>query len=261
MRLGALWCWYHGGGFRGYQSQPRGPTVQDTLLEALRRAGYERNPIPCGRTDAGVHARMQILSMRLPVEEDIPGVAARLTPHLPPGLGVALSRPAPPRFHAQVSAQAKVYRYRLAPRPSPAWEPFAWQVDVPTDELAQVLALIPGTRDFSAFHHASSSVRPRTVLSARFGRVDEGVWEVELRGLGFARFMVRRLVAAAVAVARGEVALADYQAALEEARPLPVRRAPAHGLVLWEVLYPAQMDPFTALERAAAPGVPRGPPF
>src|SRR5688572_6233230 len=132
-RIVAPWCWYHGGAFRGYQSQPVGPTVQDTLMAALREAGFSRNPVPSGRTDLGVHARMQVLGMRV-VEDVAPeDVAERLNAVLPPSVGIALSRPAPRKFHPQWQAQAKEYRYRLLLKDDPAWAPYAWRVDVGAD--------------------------------------------------------------------------------------------------------------------------------
>lgn len=262
-RLVALWCWYHGAPFRGYQSQPQGPTVQDSLLAGLRAAGLERNPVPSGRTDLGVHARMQVLSMRL-VEalapEEVPG---RLNPHLPAGLGVALAHAAPAKFHASWSASGKEYRYRLhlGAGPERAGPPTAWRVDVRPERVAELLARAVGTRDFFAFHDKSSAVRPRVVQGAEVVALADGRVEVRLRGEGFARYMVRLLVGSAVAVARGEVPEEAYLAGLEAARPFGAVKAPAHGLVLWEVFYPPAVDPFSAEERRLAPGVPGEPPF
>src|SRR5687767_14936972 len=94
-RLVALWCWYDGGAFRGYQSQPVGPTVQDTLMAALRASGLSRNPVPAGRTDLGVHARMQVGSMRIVENLPTSELAARINAHLPRSVGVAVARDAP----------------------------------------------------------------------------------------------------------------------------------------------------------------------
>lgn len=256
-RVVALWCWYHGGAFRGYQSQPEGPTVQDTLLTALRRAGLERNPVPSGRTDAGVHARMQVLSMRVVEEGLSPAeVAARINAQLPPTVGIACVRPAHAKFHAHWRSTGKEYRYRLGP----AETPWRWRVQVDAARVGELLSLAVGTRDFSSFHDASSPVKARTLDAVSTVETSEGL-EVRLRGEGFGRFMVRLLVGAAVAVARGEAPEADYRAALDRAAPFPRFRAPAQGLVLWEVFYPPAEDPFSAEDRRLAPSVPGEPPF
>jgi tRNA pseudouridine38-40 synthase len=159
----ALWCWYHGTAFKGYQSQPALRTVQDTLIRALREAGFSRNPVPAGRTDAGVHARMQALVMRVVEPVAAEDVAARLNAKLPPDVGICLSCPAPPRFHPQWKAAAKAYRYRLALQDVARWAPSAWRVDVDPEAVRAVLEQAVGTRDFWAFHDKSSrsSTTPR----------------------------------------------------------------------------------------------------
>lgn len=230
-------------------------------MQALRDAGFSRNPVPAGRTDAGVHARMQVLVMRL-VEEIAPEeVASRLNAALPPDVGICMSKEAPPKFHPQWKASGKEYRYRLALEDLPAWAPYAWRVDVDPAAVLEVLSLARGTKDFWAFHEKSSGRAPRTVRSVEGGTAAKGIYELKVVGDGFARYMVRYLVGGAVAVARGEVALHDYQRALDQAVEFQGVRAPACGLTLWEVAWPPELDPFTAEERARAPGLPRAPPF
>lgn len=260
-RLVALWCWYHGASFRGYQSQPQGPTVQDTVRDALRAAGFERNPVPAGRTDLGVHARMQVLSLRVVEGVSPEEVAPRLAAHLPPPVGLVLSRPAKPKFHAAWTASGKEYRYRLALGEVPGWAQVSWRIDARPELIAEALAQQVGTRDFISFHDSSSARKPRTVRSATLHELGQGLFEVRLRGDGFARYMVRYLVGSAVGVARGEISPEAHRAALEQAVPLWRIKAPAAGLVLWEVFYPEAMDPFSAGERSAPAGLPAAPPF
>jgi tRNA pseudouridine38-40 synthase len=258
-RITALWCWYHGGPFRGYQSQPSGPTVQGTLTAAMQAAGYTRGPVASGRTDLGVHARMQVVSFRVGDGQDPAETGTRLS--LPGGVGVAVSREAPAGFHAQFAAVGKEYRYRLLLRDEvPGWAPYAWRVDVDPRRVAQVLELALGTRDFWAFHEKSSGRRPRTVRQVELIEHD-GLAELRLVGDGFARYQVRYLVGGAVGVARGEILEADYRAGIERAVEFAGAKAPAHGLILWEVLYPPALDPFSADDRVASAGVPREPPF
>jgi tRNA pseudouridine38-40 synthase len=260
-RLVALWCWYHGEAFRGYQAQADGPTVQSTLWAALRHAGFDRNPIQSARTDAGVHARMQVLGLRV-AKGLAPGeILARLNPLLAPHVGLCLVAGAPPKFNPAWRASGKEYRYRIALAPVPGWSSCAWHQNVDASRLADAIGRCAGTRDFSAFHHPSSTVRLRTVSAASLHELASGLVEVRLRGDAFARYQVRTLVGTAVAVARGEVPEAAYLAALEEGLPLKRVRAPAEGLVLWEVFFPPPLDPFSAQERREAPLLPAVPPF
>ncbi len=223
--------------------------MQQTLEAGLRAAGFSRNPINAGRTDLGVHARMQVLSMR--VVEGVPAteVAERLNAQLPEGVGIACSRPAATGFNAQWSATGKEYRYRLALEDRPGWGPFAWRVEVDPAKLAGQVAKLVGARDFFAFHDKGSSRIVRTITRAALEPVEPGVVEVQVEGDGFARYMVRYLVGSAVAVAQGTLDEAVYDAALHEARVFTKRRAPAHGLVLWSVAYPLEVDPFPAQDR------------
>ena len=119
-RIVALWCWYRGARFHGYQRQQAEPTIQGTLLDAFARTGLTRNPVVAGRTDRGVSARMQVLSARLEREVTTDALRERLIARLPDDLGIHLVREASPGFHAAWSSSSKEYRYRLEPDEIPA---------------------------------------------------------------------------------------------------------------------------------------------
>ncbi|HZH02708.1 MAG TPA: tRNA pseudouridine(38-40) synthase TruA, partial [Myxococcaceae bacterium] len=261
----ALWLWYRGDRFRGYQSQPRGPTVQDALESALAQLSVQGRPLPSGRTDLGVHARMQVVRVRIPEVRTLTEVVDGLRARLPEGLGVALAKKSAPRFHPQWDSAGKVYRYRifLPPSPQAAAPPFFWRVpwDVEPERLEEVLAQCRGTRDFIAFHEKSSARKLRTVSEASLAALGEGRFEVRWAGDGFGRYQVRYLTGSAVATAAGELAQEDFARALDDAQPMAGVKAPAEGLILWEVFYPPALDPFTAIERQAALGVPQGLPW
>jgi tRNA pseudouridine38-40 synthase len=260
-RITALWCWYHGKPFRGYQSQNAGPTVQGELVAAMRASGFDRGPVAAGRTDLGVHARMQVISFRVNDTVPLGDVAPMLNRKLPPGVGIGQVVHAPLKFSAQWKAEGKEYRYRLLLKDDPEWSPFAWRIDVEPARVEQLLRRAVGTRDFWAFHEKASPRIARTlskieVVEAAPGRVD-----VRLTGSGFGRYQVRYLVGGAVAVARNEIPEEDYVAGLERAIEFRGVKAPSEGLTLWEVFYPPAFDPFPAEARAAGEGVPREPPF
>ena len=259
-KLVALWCWYHGAAFRGYQSQPVGPTVQDTLVAALRAAGFDRNPVASGRTDLGVHARMQVLSLRVVEGVEAAQVASRLNAGLPSTVGIALGKEARPKFQAAWLATGKTYRYRLLLGNDERWAGAAWRVDVRPELVHEVLARCVGTHNFWAFHDKSSSERPRTVNAIELSEPTPGLIELEIKGEGFARYMIRFLIGAAVAVARGELSEEPFVRGLEQQVAFDPPKAPAHGLILWEVSYPTAIDPFTEEERRGLVG-PRRPPF
>lgn len=235
--------------------------MQDTLAEAFRKAGLSRTAVPSGRTDLGVHARMQVLSMRVVERHDDAELARRMNAQLGADLGIALVKPAPPHFHCAWSASAKVYRYRLLTQDTPHWDSHAWRVDVVPSKVRAALEPFVGTHDFYRFHDNSSARQPRTLHAVNVYEREGGLVEVELVGAGFARYMVRYLVGAAVGLARGELEESTVHAGLHQQVRFRGIKAPAQGLVLWEVRYPEGLDPFTPEERALAAGVPPAPPF
>lgn len=268
----ALWIWYHGGTFLGFQRQAQSPTIQESLETALREVGVPATVMPAGRTDRGVHARMQVVSMRLERGDSPEALATRLPTRLPPGLGLCAARKPHPSFHAQWSAEGKTYRYRvqLGGTVAPEWRPYVMNVaeqprlapHVPSPErLAELLGMAVGQRDFTAFHESSSPRKLRTLESATLRELGGGLFEVVLRGDAFARYQVRYLVGSALLTATGGLPEERWRAALEVGERIPGLKADAAGLVLWEVRYPAKLDPFTPAERAAPPGLPEGPPF
>lgn len=268
----ALWVWYRGGAFCGFQRQPDRPSIQGALEDALARAGMPAGVMPSGRTDRGVHARMQVVSVRLPADVDLESLPGRLAPHLPGDVGVAAARAPPDAFHAQWSAEAKQYRYRLqlGGRIAAPWTAFAFDPaeeprlagrEVRPEALQACLARARGTRDFSAFHERSSPRKLRHLERASLEALGDGLHEVILEGSGFARYQVRYLVGSALLAAAGVLPMERFQAAFDTAETVPGLKAPAHGLVLWEVRYPPACDPFTPEERKGAEGVDRRPPF
>lgn len=255
----ALWVWYRGEGFQGWQSQRTGRSVQETLAAAL---GVQGRPMASGRTDRGVHARCQPVSVRLPEETSL----ASLRSLGGEDWGVGAAVPAPDGFHAQWSSTSKEYRYRLATGPVPgAWSGLVWEPGthprlagrhVETGRVREALERAVGTRDFSALHASSSVRRPRTLQAVSWTE-HAGLVEVGLRGDGFGRYGVRLLVGGAVLVGAGLVEARTWERALDAATPFDGLRAPAGALTLWSVGYPAGLDPFSAV----APAIPREPPF
>ncbi len=266
----ALWLWYRGDRFRGYQRQVEGPTVQECLEDGLGALGVESTPSPSGRTDLGVHARMQVVSFRAPDGLTPERIGDELPPRLPAGMGLCLARRADRSFHAQWSCSGKEYRYRLRlTRGASRWEGGSWAVPghprlpspVRPERLSELLQRAVGTRDFIAFHAKSSPRKARTLERADLVELEDGVFEVRLSGSGFGRYQVRYLVGSAALTASGALSEAQWQGALESGETIEGLRAPPEGLILWDVRYPAPVDPFTPEERTAAPGLPPEPPF
>jgi tRNA pseudouridine38-40 synthase len=191
---------YDGTPFRGWAAQPGQPTVESSLRSALDAtfASVERLAV-AGRTDTGVHALGNVVSVDVEGGPPLERAAAALNTRLPDEISVVAAVQAAPDFHARHSASARSYRYRLFTRSTPS--PFelrrSWSVShrLDLDQLAAAAALLPGKHDFRAFtptvtrHEAFA----RTVESAEWISRGDHV-DFEITAGSYLRHMVRTLV-------------------------------------------------------------------
>lgn len=249
---------YDGRPFAGWHSQPEGNTIQDIIGNALATIQPGAGALHgSGRTDAGVCAIGQVAHFNAPPASRMGGEEWQraLNAHLPPTIRVMGCREVDPAFHARFSAIDKTYDYEIVTGPvlPPLRHGLAWhQRGLPHDELAEVLARYPGTRDFRPFaakrHDGHDDVRDtvRTVFEASVRPTDdhEGV-VLRFRGDGFLYKMVRFLVGTAVYVCRGRFTRDDLAILLSGDDPgaRAPYCAPAAGLTLVNVTYPAPFDP------------------
>ena len=114
MRTIKLTLAYDGSEFHGWQIQPREPTIQATLMDAVEQITGTRVPVAAsGRTDAGVHALGQVASFHTDSAIPVSKLAKALNRQLPASIRVLAAEEAPAGFHARFQARAKTYRYRL----------------------------------------------------------------------------------------------------------------------------------------------------
>jgi tRNA pseudouridine38-40 synthase len=230
---------YDGTEFAGFQVQPGARTVQGELEAALARLnGGVRQPVDgAGRTDAGVHATGQVIAFTYAGALSAEALTEALNGTLPPDVAVRDVRRAAARFHPRYAARYREYRYTVwnGPR-SPLRERTAFRVrtKLDTDAMARAATAFEGRHDFSAFGGADPQP-VRTVNAVRVRRTGDLV-TIDVRADAFLRGMVRRMVAALIAVGTGKVREAEVGEALRERRPaLGGSAAPARGLCLRRV--------------------------
>lgn len=243
---------YDGSGFHGWQVQPGVRTVQGELDTALSRlADRPITSIAAGRTDAGVHATGQVVTLSMPEKWTAAAVEKSLNAILPPDIWVAHGASVPPRFHARYSATARGYIYRLGTGPS-ARSPFrrgwCWPLLEPLDRsvLDAGAASLVGQHSFRGFAKSGQPERGYdcTVHVARWAEWSGGL-EFRVVANRFLHHMVRYLVGTMVDAARGRRPAADIEGLLDETRLDPKRPdaletsppAPAEGLFLARVYY------------------------
>ena len=255
---------YDGAAFRGFAAQPEVPTVAGALRQAIERTARltEAPVITCaGRTDAGVHARGQVVHVDLPaLPYDGVRLARALNRQLAPAVVVRQADAVGPDFDARRSATGRTYRYLVwnAPAPDPLLASMAWHVRDPLDlgSMRTASDVLLGTHDFRSFCRrpvGTDAGQPlvRRVTTARWS-VDKGPEAVDADGgtgetrllrfeIGAASFchqMVRSLVGSLVEVGRGQENAAGL---MERLRAVSRHRmpdpAPAHGLCLVSVAY------------------------
>jgi tRNA pseudouridine38-40 synthase len=203
---------YDGTPFHGWAVQPGLPTVEGAVRTALAETFSSVDGIAvAGRTDAGVHALGQVVSVDVEGGPPPERTAAALNPRLPDEVTVVTAAEAPPGFHARHSARARSYRFRLFTRATPS--PFevrrSWWVPRPLDEegLAAAAALLVGENDFRAFTPTQTQheVFVRVVERAEWLRRGEHL-DFEITADSFLRHMVRSLVGTMLELGPGSIA-------------------------------------------------------
>ena len=236
---------YEGTEFHGFARQPTVRTVQGELEKALAVVLREEVAVTCaGRTDAGVHARQQVVSMTLsqPVSDHQAAVRS-LNRLLPSDMAVDGLSPVPEGWSARFSARWRAYRYHVRTHPvaDPLRRRRLWHVGIPleVDAMNRAAAHLVGTHDFASFCRAAegrSSVR--RVEEARWTEPDPGHVLFQVRASAFCHQMVRSLVGWCVEVGRGRRKASETPAVIAaRSRQAAGPVAPPHGLVLWEVGY------------------------
>jgi tRNA pseudouridine38-40 synthase len=236
---------YDGSGFRGYAAQTDSGirTVQGELEKALGTLlGATPETAVAGRTDAGVHARGQVVSVRVEDEVDVSSLQRSLNGILGPEIAVMAVTRVDDGFHARFSALWRRYRYTLAigPAADPLARSYEWHVGLGLDVSAmeQTASHFNGEQDFSAFCRAVEG-------GTNVRRVDEAFWETDghrlhfwIKANAFCHQMVRSLVGLSYDVGRGFTPLGSVAEIIEAGdRSRVATVAPSHGLVLWEVGY------------------------
>jgi tRNA pseudouridine38-40 synthase len=220
-----------------------------------------------GRTDAGVHARGQVVHVDLPpIPYDGPGLARALNRQLAPEVVVWRAEPVGDDFDARRSATGRTYRYLIwnAPEPDPLFAPVSWHVREPLDlgTMRTGADVLLGSHDFRSFCRRPPGTDPGEPIVRRVTRVrwcvDDGpevadartgahlapgqgrLLRFEISASSFCHQMVRSLAASLVEVGRGNETPAGLLERLRATtRQAMAEPAPAHGLCLVSVDYGA----------------------
>jgi tRNA pseudouridine38-40 synthase len=237
---------YDGSAYAGWQSQPALRTVQGVVEGALGDVAAEPVSLVCaGRTDAGVHARGQVAHFDTHAERGARSWVLGANSALPDDACIAWAMPVPGHFHARYCAEARCYRYLIlnrSARGALSARRAAWVARALDERLmAQAAELLLGEHDFSAFRSAECQAKSPIRRLTRLRVARHGDWIViDAVANAFLHHMARNIAGLLIAVGKGAEPPAWAQTVLEgRDRTRAAATAPAHGLYLWEVRYPA----------------------
>jgi len=241
---------YDGTHYHGFQMQANLPTIQGETETALWKLTGERSRvIAASRTDAGVHAKGQVVSFRtrssLPVETFING----LNYYLPRDIAVKAAHRVSDSFNVRRSAFSREYNYYIlnSRTRSPIREGFSYlvggQLDI--EAMNQACQALIGEHDFASFA-SSIGVEIKNTIRRAYRAETEKDGELAVFNMvanSFLPHQVRNTVGALIRVGLGKMTIDEFHRIIEAKKPgLAGPTAPARGLFLMQINYPHSFE-------------------
>lgn len=236
---------YDGTNYHGWQIQPNGASVQETLVRALKT--FLRDDTievtGAGRTDAGVHARLMIAHFDIGRILDCDMVVDKLNRLLPPDIAVYKVRRVREDAHARFDATYRTYKYYITTRKDPFCRSYAWRVFQPLDfaKMNEAAGVLFDYVDFTSFSKLHTDVKTNNcrIMQARWEQVGEYEWVFTIQADRFLRNMVRAVVGTLVEVGRGKLSIEGFRKVIEDKNRCSAGTSvPGNALFLVDVGYP-----------------------
>ncbi len=241
---------YDGRRYHGFQWQDGQPSIQGKVEKALTKlTGERRRVVSASRTDAGVHAKGQVVSFRTGSALSTDNFVSGLNHYLPKDIAVKAAYRIDDDFNVQREAISREYSYYIlnSPTRSPMRNGFSYQLsgELDTDAMNQACAALVGEHDFASFAARNGTVDKSTVkrvFRAVVGREGETV-VFNISANSFLMHQVRNTIGALIKVGQGKMSLDEFNDILEAKEPaLAGPTAPACGLCLDRVNYPEPLE-------------------
>ncbi len=244
---------YDGSRYDGWQKQGNTENTIQGRLEQMLSKLFEQ-PIEVhgsGRTDAGVHAMMQVANFQVRTPYGPGKLVEQMNRYLPKDIVVTDAKIVDARFHARLNAKSKTYRYRICTgfnRPVFGRQYVLWHPqELDVEAMRKAAQLLVGEHDFRSFcgnrHMKKSTVREVTRIDIEEQLTYHGPYEypelvLSFTGEGFLQNMVRIMVGTLLEIGEGSRQPEEITSILAaKNREAAGATAPAHGLTLWEVVY------------------------
>jgi tRNA pseudouridine38-40 synthase len=236
---------YDGTAYHGWQRQPEDISVVQVLEQSFKSVFKQAISISgASRTDAGVHALGQVASFTLDMMIAPDRLKFAWNNDLPADVVIMDICLAQDNFNPRHGVLSKTYHYLFfTQRPLPFVQQYGWYFSRPVDldVLQQALQIFVGTHDFRSFctgYDMHSTIRTIHSIHLEYDHAKQA-HRIVVKGPGFLRYMIRRIVGAALAVAsKDQFSCDDISIALAKKDPAQILpNSPAKGLLLYEIEY------------------------
>lgn len=238
---------YDGSRYHGWQIQPNGISVQETLQQAM--STLLRRPIEvvgAGRTDAGVHAKMMVAHFDVdvfPSSMTLRDLVYKLNKLLPVDVAVQRIEEVSDDMHARFSATSRTYHYFIHLQKSPFLKAYSWYVYGGLDfqKMNEAAQTLMEYTDFTSFSKVNTDTKTNdcTVTAAVWEEIGPGEWRFTIRANRFLRNMVRAIVGTLVEVGRGKMSVEEFRKVIEQKNRCSAGESvPGNALFLVDIQYP-----------------------
>ncbi len=247
----ALGVEYIGTAYSGWQSQhfDQLPTIQDQVEKAIAKVANHPVQVICaGRTDAGVHAKGQVVHFETSAQRAEHNWILGINSNLPPDISVHWAKQMPEDFHARFSAIARQYQYCIYNHPfrSALYYRRATWIYLPLDihQMQKATQYFIGEHDFTSFRaqYCQAKSPTRTIESMNIEQHDDLII-LTIKANAFLHHMVRNIVGVLLPIGRGEKNPEWVEDVINaHDRKAAGVTAPADGLYLKRVFYPDKFN-------------------
>lgn len=241
-----IYLGYNGKNYCGWQIQPNGITVQQTIEEAL--ATLLRKPAPitgAGRTDTGVHARLMVAHFDWDEPLDTSFLSEKLNRLLPKDIAIYKVVSVRPDAHARFDATSRTYNYYITVRKDPFnfEQVYRMYGSVDIEAMNKACRVLYDYIDFTSFSKLHTDVKTNNCKITHAGWKQEGdVWVFTITADRFLRNMVRAIVGTLLEVGKGKLSIEDFKEIIEaKDRGRAGTSVPGHALFLTDITYPDEL--------------------
>lgn len=233
---------YDGARYHGWQIQPNGISVQETLAKALSTLLRQTIEVTgAGRTDAGVNASMMVAHFDAEPISDCTQLVYRLNKLLPPDIAVSKVEEVDSEMHARFSATSRTYHYYIITEKCP-FEPYAYRFPQPLDfdRMNEAAKILFEYIDFTSFSKLHTDVKTNNcrITRAEWTQIAPHKWEFTITADRFLRNMVRAIVGTLLDVGRGTLTIEGFRSIIEKKdRCSAGTSVPGNALFLADITY------------------------